>query len=399
MHHQFIEAALRSPFYQKKLNGISLDTWADIPFTEKHELRDADSFSLLGTAVADIASYHETSGTTGKPTSSWYSFRDVENESKLVSESHLALRRGDLLLNRLTFTVAVASFIGLWATQYTKCGHISLAKSDVSTPVRVLDVIKRTQPTVLMEIPFQLEILAGVKQRLGFQTPTSLRALLAAGELVSPSRRKWLQSLWKVPVYNLFGSTETGGLVTSCHQGHFHLDNPTVLFEVVDDDGQPLGFEQRGQLVLSTLRQGMPLLRFATHDIVELKPAEICTCGNSHPVLIHYGRQEDVTRIGGHSWTLYDLQEIVYNLPRIPMAWKFVLNKESVAFLYQPFVECESQSEQDVLSAELSAKLQVPVAVSCTEIVPQASLLQQSNTTKFKYVSEVTDEEFADKAI
>jgi phenylacetate-CoA ligase len=381
---KFVTAAMRSEFYRRKLQGCSL-RWDDIPFTEKHELRDADPFSLLGTSLENIASYHETSGTTGRPTPSWYSYRDVDNEARIVVESDLKLSPQDFLLNRLTFTVAVASFIGLWAAQRAKCGHVSMAKSGISTPLRVLDVMDRTHPTIIMEIPFELELLAGVRDKLQRPIPKTLRALLVAGELVSPARKRWLEKLWGVPVFGLFGSTETGGLFMTCHKGHYHVDNPNVLIEVVDEQRRPVGFDHPGELVVSTLREGMPVLRFANHDRVELKPASYCECGNPHPVLIHYGRSEDVMWIAGKPWSFYDVQEVVYGMSHIPMLWRMQVNPSSITFMYMSNDLSPNHQMEHAIREELESSFGVSVEVKYEELVSKDELLRPSSLTKFKY--------------
>jgi phenylacetate-CoA ligase len=385
-HHKFVTSAMRSEFYRKKLQDHPLTEWDDIPLTQKHELRDADPFSLLGTSLDNIASYHETSGTTGRPTPSWYSYQDVENEARIVVESDLKLSPQDFILNRLTFTVAVASFIGLWAAQRAKSGHVSMAKSGISTPLRVLDVMDRTRPTIIMEIPFEMELLAGVRNKLQRPIPKTLRALLLAGELISPARKRWLEKLWGVPVFGLFGSTETGGLFMTCHKGHYHVDNPNVLIEVLDEEGRPVGLDQPGELVVSTLREGMPVLRFANHDKVELKSASHCGCGNPHPVLIHYGRREDITWIGGKPWTFYEIQELVYGMSHIPMLWRLKVNHSSVMFMYQSYDLAPNLQAEHAMQEELEASFGVPVEVQYVELVSKEELFRPSSLTKFKYI-------------
>lgn len=382
----FIDNALRSEFYQRKLRQAALQSWEKVPVTHKSELRDADSFSLIGVPMSEIASYHETSGTTGRPTSSWYSHHDIENEARLVVKSALQLTSEDFILNRLTFTVSVASFIILWAAQQAGSGHVSLAKSGISTPVRVLDVMERTSPTVLSEIPFELEILAGVRQRLDRSIPKSLRALLVAGEVISPARKRWLEKLWGVPVFALFGSTETGGLLMTCSKGHYHLNNPNVYIEVLDEYGQAVERDDQGELVISTLRQGMPVLRFANHDRVALKPADFCDCGDPNPVLLHYGRSEDILRIGNRSWSFYEIQELIYTLSYIPMLWKIQNNSSSITLYYQSFDNQSHPEKERLIKREMETTLQVPVQVQFESMMGDDELLSLSSLSKFQYV-------------
>jgi phenylacetate-CoA ligase len=387
LKEKFLQAALKSDFYKKKLDGLRLDHWEEIPFTTKKELREAEAYSLLGTDIANIATYHETSGTTGKPTSCWYSHADVMREAKNLIDSDVALNENDLVLNRFTFTVAVASFIFYWACQQARAGHICLAKSAVSTPSRVLDVMMRTNPSILVDIAYELERLAGAAKRLGLTIPNAnLRAIWVAGEMVPPARKKWLEKLWGVPVFGLFGTTETGGLFVTCKNGHFHLDNPNVFVEVVDDEGRPLGFNERGNFVISTLREGMPVLRYANEDLVEIREGTECGCGRTEPILIHYGRKEDFMEVNGRIFTLYDLMNIVYELPDVPMAWRFHVSNQDLKFEYQTYDGTVDDPKRTEMEAILRDKLGCKVQAYHSEIIPEASLVQPSALTKFAYL-------------
>jgi phenylacetate-CoA ligase len=386
MKKRYVEYALRSDFYQNKLRGVSLDNWQDVPFTLKHELRDADPYSLLGVPLKEIATYHETSGTTGRPTSSWFSHADVEHEARLVSQSDLALQPEDVILNRYTFTVAVGSFIILWAAQQSKASHICVAKSAISTPLRAIDIIDRTNPTIIADLPNQMELIAGVYNRLGKPLSIqSLRSVLIAGELASPARQRWIEKLWGVPVYGLFGSTETGGLFMTCKNGHYHIDNERVYVEIVDDDGKPKE-SGAGNLVVSTIREGTPVLRYKNNDLAEIRPADHCGCGNPAPVLIHYGRNEDAVSISGRKFTTYDMQEIVYSLPEVPLMWRLHVKSDQLEFEYQPFDTNGNPGNKTELERILSEQFGMPVKSYISEIVPESEMMKQGEAYKFQHV-------------
>lgn len=221
----FIEAALKSSFYQKKLKEMNLNDWNSIPFTLKDDLRNIDAFDLLGAPIEEIATYHETSGTTGTPTPSWYSYNDVQQEAKVVLNSAIHLQKDDIILNRFPFAMAISSFIVYWACQKVEATHIGADKASYVTPhKRIVEIISRTNPTILAMLPSEVEKIYQSAVQMGITFPNKgLRALLLAGELVSPMRKKYLEKLWGVPVYLLFGSTETGGLSMTCEHGHLHL--------------------------------------------------------------------------------------------------------------------------------------------------------------------------------
>ncbi|MGG1691662.1 AMP-binding protein [Heyndrickxia ginsengihumi] len=384
MRHQlFIEAALRSKLYQNKLQHIDLNDWINIPFTTKQDLRNVDTYDVLGAPLHKVATYHETSGTTGKPTPSWYTFQDHEDGADVVLNSPLNLHSEDIVLNRFPFALAIPSFIVYDATQKVKAGHIGVDKASLVTPDRrVVEIIQRTNPTILAMLPSEVEKLYHVAKLIGIQFPNpNLRALLLAGELVSPARKRYIEKMWNVPVHLLFGSTETGGLFMTQEDGHYHLDNPNVLVEVVDEDGIPVETGTVGNCVISSSREGMPLLRYYNQDIVQIidKHEEL------KPIMVHYGRKEDLIDYKGKSITFYELQEAVYSLRNIPFMWKVKQTTDEVQFLCQ-FTEPAAETTMTSIQRELSEQLEIDIAVFQTDIISLDSLVAKPAYGKYAYI-------------
>lgn len=386
---ELIKCALKSNFYKKKLLGVNLENWNDIPMTSKQELRQCNPYDLIGIDFNEIATYHETSGTTGKPTPSWYSYNDTDKEADVVMNSDLNLCSEDLLLNRFPFSLAVPPFILYWACQRVKAGHIAVSKSTPITPIiRVVEIIENTHPTIIAMPPAEAEIVAEAAYQKGITLPTpKLRALLLAGDLVSEAKRKHIEKLWGVQVYGLFGSTETGGLLMTCKNGHYHIKHPNIKIEVVDSNCKPLGTNKKGYCLISTGREGMPLLKYFNHDIIEIRDNFKCACGDSSPILIHYGRDDNEIKINKRHFTFEEVQASVYSMSVIPFLWKIHIYNDCLEFDYQL---SKKNSETDItekaISEYLSAKLEVPVIAKCTELITTESLLNKPAHSKFNYM-------------
>lgn len=387
MNNQFfIEAALQTNFYQKKLAGLNLESWKDIPFTTKDELRNVDTYEVMGVGPERIATYHETSGTTGTPTPSWFSHEDVQQEIEVMLRSDLNLNEKDIILNRFPFAVALPAFIIYWAAQEVKAGHIGVEQWSNVTPLRrAVDIINRVDPTILAIGPSEAVKLYQTGKQMGQQFPSpGLRALILAGELVSPARKKYLEKLWGVPVYLLFGSTETGGLFVTCDEGHYHLNHPKVKVEAVDDAGSPVQSNTIGNCVITTAREGMPLLRYYNQDLVEIKNAGSCSCGNEAPILVHYGRKDDSIVVEGKTIRLLDVQEAVYSLSDVPFMWKLKYEDEKVTFILQ-YVN-ETTIDLDSIQRQLSTKLGIHTSVELQELLPIETLTQMPPFGKSAYI-------------
>jgi phenylacetate-CoA ligase len=386
-NQRFIEAAMRSKLYQKKLKNINLEDWNSIPFTTKDDLRNADTYDVLGVPLHQVATYHETSGTTGTPTPSWFSHKDIEQEAQVILQSSLNLNEHDIVLNRFPFAMAIPAFIVYWAAQKAGAVHIGVDKASMVTPDRrVVEIMERTHPTILTLLPSEAEKLYHVGMQMGVRFPTKgLRALLLAGELVSPARKKYIEKMWGVPVHLLFGSTETGGLFMTCENGHYHIDHPNVKIEVVDDSGLPVENGIKGNCVISSAREGMPLLRYANQDIIKLIDGAQCNCKKTEPIMIHYGRKEDVIEYQNKSVSFYELQEAVYTLSKVPFMWKMKISSDRVQFLCQ-FIEPAGEAIISTIKHELSEKLGFVIDIQQAEIIPLEKLTEKPAYGKYAYI-------------
>ena len=101
-------------------------------------------------------------------------------------------------------------------------------------------------------------------EKHGLRFP-SLRFVLASYEFLSVVHRRVLERVFGVPVFNLYGSTETGHLLMEDEHGAMRPSQVTAWLDLLDPD--PRGV---GELVVTTLTNDfMPLLRYRIGDLVE----------------------------------------------------------------------------------------------------------------------------------
>lgn len=99
-------------------------------------------------------------------------------------------------------------------------------------------------------------------ERHNFKFP-SLRFVLCSYEFVSVVHRKILARVFGVPVFNLYGSTETGHLLMENEHGEMKVSDETAFLEIMNADAQAIG-----DLVVTTLSNDyMPLLRYRIGDL------------------------------------------------------------------------------------------------------------------------------------
>jgi phenylacetate-CoA ligase len=120
------------------------------------------------------------------------------------------------------------------------------------------------QPQFLDVDPVYGVLFALYCERRGIRLP-SLRFILGSYEFVSVVHRRILERAFGVPVFNLYGSTETGHLLMETTPGEMRPSLETALLEVLNTDSQGIS-----ELAVTTLTNDfMPLIRYRIGDLVE----------------------------------------------------------------------------------------------------------------------------------
>jgi phenylacetate-CoA ligase len=125
------------------------------------------------------------------------------------------------------------------------------------------------------------------------------RFVLLGGELSTPLMRRRIFEAFQAPVYQVYASTEFNLIGWSCPQsGLLHIFDPTVLVEVLDQQGKPVAAGESGQIVVTALHSRlMPFIRFELADRVVKGPTP-CPCGAPYGTLQSIdGREMDRVRL------------------------------------------------------------------------------------------------------
>jgi phenylacetate-CoA ligase len=122
-------------------------------------------------------------------------------------------------------------------------------------------------------------------ERNGIKFP-SVKFILCSYEFVSVVHRRILQRVFGVPVFDFYGSTETGHLFMENRRGEMKAGCGKVFYEIVEPDERGVG-----DLVVTTLTNDiMPLVRYRIGDLVQR-----CEQPYSTNYFVH-GRSRDTLR-------------------------------------------------------------------------------------------------------
>jgi len=302
------------PYYRKRLDGMNIkpddiNTLKDIeklPFTTKDDLRDSYPFDMFAVPRKEIVEVHTSSGTTGKPTVSGYTRRDIEIWSEVMARglSMAGVTDDDIIQN----THGYGLFTGGFGVHYgaQKIGATVIPISTGQTK-RQIEIMQDFGTTVVIFTPSYGLYLAEELEDEGVNTKElDFKAIGFGAEMWTEEMRQNIEKRFNAPAYNIYGLTEIigPGVGLECsEQDGLHIFEDHFYPEIIDSETLEILPEgKKGELVLTTLtREGTPLIRFRTKDITKLKRGE-CSCGRNLVKMDRItGRTDDMMKIRGVS--------------------------------------------------------------------------------------------------
>jgi len=300
------------PYYRQRLDeaGVTpeeIQTLKDIekiPFTTKSDLRDAYPFGMFAVSTDDIVEVHTTSGTTGKPTVSGYTEKDLEIWGEVVARalSMAHATKKDIVQNCYGYGLFTGGLGVHYGGQKIGCTVIPISAGNTQ---RQIEVIQDFKSTIITCTPSYAMYLAEVLEREEIpKKDIKLKAGVFGAEMWTEEMRAEIERRLNVSALNIYGLTEIigPGVAQECMEKNgLHIFDDHFYPEVVDPQTlETLPEGEKGELVLTTLtREGMPVLRFRTRDITALRSGE-CGCGRTHVKMDRItGRSDDMLKIRG----------------------------------------------------------------------------------------------------
>jgi phenylacetate-CoA ligase len=320
---QMLEWASRSPFYQKKFDGravpASREDLASVEPTTKQDLRDNYPFGMLAVSKERLATYHESSGTAGQPTPSYYTAEDWVDLAERYARKWVGISASDVFLVRTPYALMITGHLAHAAARLHGATVVPGDNRSLAMPYsRVVRVLHNLGVTLTWSMPTETLLWAAAAKAAGHQPGRdfpALRALFVGGEPLSDARRARISQIWGVPVVEEYGSTETGSLAGECPNGRMHLWADRAIFEVYHPETGTISREGNGELVVTPLyREAMPLVRYNLADNVEVSYAD-CGCGWHLPTIRVLGRAAFGYQVGNARITQNRLEELVFELP------------------------------------------------------------------------------------
>lgn len=382
----------RSPFYKKKFDEIGalpddIKTLRDLRalpvFMNKDQERKNAAESLdrenhpfgthLCAPVEEIFLTGTTSGTTGIPTFT-YSFtkHDIELISPALGHRFYlsGVRKGD----RVLFIFA----LGIYATTMSLWGirHIGALPIDIDVwagSELMLFFADLTRPSYMATTVSLAEYLIEKAPSISGKEvgDLGLKGLMLTGEIGIgiPEVKRRIEAAYGCPVYDYWApaghavaiSCDSGeytgmhGIAPDLCTGFDDLVDPTTKKTVPMEDGAI------GEIVITSLkREAVPLVKFATGDIVQIFTATCPNCGFPGKRIKLIGRSDDMLIVKGVNVYPSAFKEVIESFePRVTGEMRIILDEPAPRVVPPIKLKLEygrvtTQSDLEGLAQEIS---------------------------------------------
>ena len=330
------------PLYKERLdkvgiNSESINSIEDIeklPFTDKADLRDSYPFGVFAQGLDNIAEVHVSSGTTGNPTVVGYTKNDIELWSEVMARTIACAggKPGDMIQNAYGYGL----FTGGLGVHYgaLKLGATVIPMSSGQTK-RQLKIMQDFKPRILTCTPSYILYMAEEAKEMGIDPKqSSWEVGIFGAEPWTDGMRKEIEEIWNISATDIYGLSEIigPGVAQECNfKDGLHIFWDVFYPEVINPQtGKPVLDGEDGELVITTLtKEGLPLLRYKTRDIVGINHDK-CACGRTSPRITKIkGRTDDMIVVRGINVFPSQIEHVLLTVEGIEPHYQIVVDRKA----------------------------------------------------------------------
>jgi phenylacetate-CoA ligase len=277
----------------------SREALARLPVTRKSELlerqkatRPADPFGGFSTLVRGpkMPRIYASPGPIYEPDGCG---RDYWRAARALYAA--GFRSGQLVHNAFSYHMTPGAFIMESGAHAVGC---SVFPAGVGQTEQQVQAITELRPDAYLGTPSFLRILLEKGSEMGADLSSMSRGL-TGGEALPPSLRDWFAERG-VDVYQSYATADLGLIAyeTRAREG-LVLDEGVIVEIVRPGTGEPVATGEVGELVVTSLNPGYPLIRFGTGDLSALLPGRCPTGRTNTRIRGWLGRADQTTKIRG----------------------------------------------------------------------------------------------------
>ncbi|MDR0444660.1 MAG: phenylacetate--CoA ligase [Treponema sp.] len=376
--------ALRTTFYKERLAKAGITSADDIktlsdlkriPFTTKNDLRDGFPYGFLSIPKDDVVRLHASSGTTGIPTTIYFSRDDIKRWATYMARCiyGTGCGRSDVFQNMISYGLFTG---GLGLHQGGEEVGMLVIPAGAGNTARQFKLMQDFGTTVIHATPSFLLHVESKMREAGVKRETlSIKCAFAGAEPYSEDTRKRIEGLLKIDVYNSYGLSEMNGpgvaFECQCKEG-MHIWEDGYIAEIVNPDTlEPVKDGERGELILTILcREATPLFRYRTRDLTSFY-TEPCACGRTHRRIRRItGRSDDMLIINGVNVFPSQIEEVIMGMKEVGNNYLIVVEKDgaldklTVKTEIMPDIFMDDSRPLNALKDKIKATLQASISIS-----------------------------------
>ncbi len=225
-------------------------------------------------------------------------------------------RSGELVHNSFSYHMTPGAFIMESAAHAIGC---TVFPAGVGQTEQQLEAIADLKPSAYLGTPSFFRILVEKALEAGSDI-SSIKKGLVGGEAFVPSLRDWFTERG-LNVYQSYATADLGLIAyeTSAREG-LVLDEGVIVEIVRPGTGDPVAAGEVGEMVVTTLNPGYPLVRFATGDLSAFLPGSCPTGRTNVRIKGWMGRADQTTKIRGMFVHPKQVDDIVKRFPEVAKA-------------------------------------------------------------------------------
>ncbi|PYM78417.1 MAG: phenylacetate--CoA ligase [Candidatus Rokuibacteriota bacterium] len=348
---------------------VGIEDWRKLPFLTKDELRDAYPYGLACGRAGGYVRIQMSSGTTGNPILNPYTAADVAQWGEVMARCYVTagVRRDDVIQITPSFGLFTGGFGFHYGAERLGAMVIPTGAGRTALQLRLMRDLKTTVVAAIATYPLRL-IEAAREERFDLDS-LSLRVGIFGSEMWSDELRARIEAELRIRTFDIIGMTETGGpgLGIDCAaragihvwEDHYHPE----IVDPVSGAAVPDGAE--GELVVSTLtREGLPLVRYRTHDLTRVVSRARCDCGRTALRLDRLrGRVDDMVIYKGINFYPRQIETTILRHAGVGHEYQIVLDSEGGGERMTVHVETEPACDPAV-AARIRRELSELLALS-----------------------------------
>ena len=368
-------AAKNSGFYKSvfaennvDVNDVnSFEDFEKLPFSDKHDLRNAYPLGLQSAPDKDIVRIHSSSGTTGTPVIIPYTRQDVEDWA--IQFKRCYEMAGVTNLDRIHITPGY----GLWTAGIGFQAGAELLGAMVipmgpGNTDKQLKMMVDMQSTVLTATSSYALLLAEEIQKRGLRDKIALRRGLIGSERWGEKMRRRIASELNIELYDIYGLTEVygPGIGISCkYENGIHYWDDFIYIEITDPTtGRVVPDGEIGEITITTLKkQGAPLIRYRTHDLSRKLTGD-CPCGSEFPRIdTIIGRTDDMVKVKGVNIFPSQIDEFLKGVPGASCEYQVIIDHLNGRDSLTLFVETENGVDRKEMEKTLAEQFKQKIGI------------------------------------